>query len=192
MSSFLVEVRGVRRRALRSGRRAQGCARGRDRVGGTCLHRGCIPAKELLQTAEVVRTARFRSEFGVTVGEASVDLSVSQERKYGVINRLTSGLEGLLKKRTVTVIGGTGSIIDAAPRHVRVSDGTELITTRGAHPCHRFGTAVLAATRFQRDDRAVFRPRPGLDRDSRHRWRSSVAARSDVSSHPCFPNFVQP
>lgn len=102
-----------------------------DRVGGTCLHRGCIPAKELLQTAEVVRTARSASEFGVTVGEASVDLSVSQERKYGVINRLTSGLEGLLKKRTVTVIGGTGSIIDAAARHVRVSDGTELIATRG-------------------------------------------------------------
>lgn len=102
-----------------------------NRVGGTCLHRGCIPAKELLQTAEVVRTARSASEFGVTVGEASVDLSVSQERKYGVINRLTSGLEGLLKKRTVTVIGGTGSIIDAAARHVRVSDGTELIATRG-------------------------------------------------------------
>src|SRR6185312_3148026 len=70
-----------------------------QRVGGTCLHRGCIPAKELLQTAEVLRTIRGAGEFGITVGEPSMDLSTSHDRKHQVINRLTSGLETLLKGR---------------------------------------------------------------------------------------------
>ena len=97
-----------------------------QRVGGTCLHRGCIPAKELLQTAEVLRTVAGAKEFGVDAGQPTLDLSTSQARKQQVIDRLTKGLEGLLKKRKVTTVAGTGSVIDAAARHVRVSDGTEL------------------------------------------------------------------
>ncbi len=62
-----------------------------QRVGGTCLHRGCIPAKELLQTAEVLRTVRSAAEFGVAATEAGVDLAVSQTRKQQVIDRLTAG-----------------------------------------------------------------------------------------------------
>ena len=54
------------------------------RVGGTCLHRGCIPAKELLQTAEVVRTVAGAKEFGVEAGQPVLDLSVSQQRKQQV------------------------------------------------------------------------------------------------------------
>ena len=96
------------------------------RVGGTCLHRGCIPAKELLQTAEVLRTVRTAKEFGVDAGQPSVDLAVSLARKQQVIDRLTKGLEGLLKGRKVTVVPGTGTVVDAAAHHVRVSDGTEL------------------------------------------------------------------
>jgi len=52
-----------------------------SRVGGTCLHRGCIPAKELLQTAEVLRTVRDAKEFGVQVSGATLDLRASQVRK---------------------------------------------------------------------------------------------------------------
>lgn len=96
------------------------------RVGGTCLHRGCIPAKELLQTAEVLRTVRNAKEFGVDAGQPSVDLATSLARKQQVIDRLTKGLEGLLKGRKVTVVPGTGTVVDAAAHHVRVSDGTEL------------------------------------------------------------------
>src|ERR1700750_1641777 len=73
-----------------------------QRVGGTCLHRGCIPAKELLQTAEVLRTIRGASEFGVATSEPALSLSTSQTRKQAVIDRLTSGLESLLKGRKVT------------------------------------------------------------------------------------------
>jgi len=101
-----------------------------DRVGGTCLQRGCIPAKELLQTAEVLRTVRDSKEFGVEAGQPTLDLSVTQARKQQVIDKLTKGLEGALKGRKVTVIPGRGEIIDAAARHVRVSDGSEVIGTK--------------------------------------------------------------
>ena len=85
-----------------------------QRPGGTCLHRGCIPAKELLQTAEVLRTVRGSKEFGVEAGQPTLDLQTSQTRKQQVIDRLTKGLEGLLKGRKVDIIAGTGTIVDAA------------------------------------------------------------------------------
>ncbi len=119
-----------------------------QRVGGTCLHQGCIPAKELLQTAEVLRTVAGAKEFGVDAGQPSLDLGTSQKRKQQVIDRLTRGLEALLKQRKVTVVPGRGTLVDGAARHVRVSDGTELK-----------GDALILATGS--------RPRalPGLDFD---------------------------
>lgn len=95
------------------------------RVGGTCLHRGCIPAKELLQTAEVVRTVAGAKEFGVEAGQPVLNLSVSQARKQQVIDRLTKGLEATLKGRKVTVFPGTGSVADAPGRIARVSGGPD-------------------------------------------------------------------
>ena len=110
-----------------------------QRVGGTCLHQGCIPAKELLQTAEVLRTVRGAKEFGVDAGEPVLDLHASQVRKQQVIDRLTKGVESLLKGREVTVLSGTGTIVDAAAHRVRVDDGTEvegpaLIIATGSYP----------------------------------------------------------
>jgi dihydrolipoamide dehydrogenase len=98
-----------------------------ERIGGTCLHRGCIPAKELLQTAEVLRTVRGAKEFGVDAGQPTLDLPTSQARKQQVVDKLTKGLETLLKGRKVTVVPGTGTIVDAPGHLVRVSDGSELI-----------------------------------------------------------------
>jgi dihydrolipoamide dehydrogenase len=119
------------------------------RVGGVCLHRGCIPAKELLQTAEVLRTVSNAKEFGVDAGQQpTLDLATSQTRKQQVVDRLTRGLEGLLSNRKVTVVPGTGSIVDARGRHVRVSDGSELQ-----------GTALILATG------SLPRSLPGLEFD---------------------------
>jgi dihydrolipoamide dehydrogenase len=100
------------------------------RVGGTCLHRGCIPAKELLQTAEVVRTVAGAKEFGVEAGQPVLDLSVSQQRKQQVIDRLTKGLESVLKGRKVTTFNGRGTVVDAANRVLKVDDGTEIKGTK--------------------------------------------------------------
>jgi dihydrolipoamide dehydrogenase len=101
-----------------------------SRVGGTCLHRGCIPAKELLQTAEVVRTVAGAKEFGVEAGQPVLDLSVSLQRKQQVVDRLTKGLESVLKGRKVTTFNGRGTVVDAAARRLRVDDGTEIVGTK--------------------------------------------------------------
>jgi dihydrolipoamide dehydrogenase len=109
------------------------------RVGGTCLHRGCVPAKELLQTAEVLRTIQRAPDFGVDAGVPSLDLTRSQARKREVIDRLTKGLETLLKGRKVTVFDQRGEVADAAGHRVRLADGTEvaganLVIATGSYP----------------------------------------------------------
>jgi dihydrolipoyl dehydrogenase len=96
-----------------------------QRVGGTCLHRGCIPAKELLQTAEVVRTVQTAADFGVHASAPVLELPKSQQRKQAVIDRLTSGLETLLKSRKVVTVPGTGTLLPDG-HTVRVPDGTEV------------------------------------------------------------------
>jgi len=116
------------------------------RVGGTCLHRGCIPAKELLQTAEVLRTVAGAAEFGVAAGAPVLDLAASQVRKRQVVDRLTGGLEKLLAGRKVKVFDGRGVLADG--RVVRIDDGTELT---GAHVVIATGSAT--------------RSLPGLDVD---------------------------
>src|SRR3954451_22639274 len=124
-----------------------------QRVGGTCLHRGCIPAKELLETATVARTVRGAAEFGVEAEGADalrINLETSQRRKQDVIDRLASGLETLLKGRKVTVVPGTARLLDGRGKLVAVSDGTELR-----------GTNVMIATGSL--PRAL--PIPGLDFD---------------------------
>jgi dihydrolipoamide dehydrogenase len=110
-----------------------------QRVGGTCLHRGCIPAKELLQTAEVLRTIQRAPDFGVDAGVPTLDLGRSQARKQEVVDRLTKGLESLLKGRKVTVYDGRGEVVDAAAHLVRLPDGTDvqgdnLVIATGSYP----------------------------------------------------------
>ena len=95
----------------------------RDKVGGTCLHRGCIPAKEFLETAAVRRTIGDSKEFGIDVADVSVDFSRSQDRKNSVVDKLFKGLSGLLKGRKVTILTGTGTL--KSGRHVEVSDGED-------------------------------------------------------------------
>jgi dihydrolipoamide dehydrogenase len=84
-----------------------------DKVGGTCLNRGCIPAKALLQAAEVFRTVGHAADFGI-VGDTETryrtDWPRVNARKQGVVDRLVGGLSGLLKKRKVTVVNGWGRL----------------------------------------------------------------------------------
>lgn len=96
----------------------------KSKMGGTCLHVGCIPAKELLETAAVYRTVQHASTFGVNASEPTVDFSVTQTRKQGVIDTLTSGLTGLLKQRKVTMFDGVGSVGSVGDvKSVNVSGG---------------------------------------------------------------------
>jgi len=96
----------------------------KDKVGGTCLHRGCIPAKEFLETATVFRTVAGAKEFGVQADQPSVDFAVSQARKQKVVDQLWKGLQGLMKSRKITTVIGTGAY--HGNKLVRVDDGSEL------------------------------------------------------------------
>ncbi len=113
----------------------------RDKVGGTCLHRGCVPAKEFLETAHVYRTVEHAPDFGIKTSGVTVDFSVSQARKGEVVDRLFKGLSGLLKGRKVTIFEGTGrlekdlsvSVFDGADAGV-VARGTNVILAAGSVP----------------------------------------------------------
>ena len=82
----------------------------KEKVGGTCLHVGCIPTKALLETAEVFLLARRAGELGVRVSEVSLDLKAAMERKDRVVKKNLMGTESLLKKNKVVTIKGTGRV----------------------------------------------------------------------------------
>ena len=107
------------------------------KVGGTCLHVGCIPAKELLETASVHRAVTGAATFGIEAGETTVDWGVTQDRKQQVVDQLFKGLTGLLKQRKVTVYDGVGSL--HADRRVTVSGGE-------SGDVEMTGDAVIVAT----------------------------------------------
>ncbi|MGC2486209.1 MAG: dihydrolipoyl dehydrogenase [Acidimicrobiales bacterium] len=113
----------------------------RDKVGGTCLHRGCVPAKEFLETAHVRRTVEHSSDFGIATTGVSVDFAVSQSRKNEIVDGLFKGLSGLLKGRKVTIFDGTGrldanlivNVVDGADAGV-VAQGKNVILAAGSVP----------------------------------------------------------
>ncbi len=120
----------------------------REKVGGTCLHRGCIPAKQFLETATVFRTVAEAGEFGVEANVPTVDFATSQTRKQKVVDQLWNGLQGLMRKRRIQTFAGTGRL---GPDHlVTVDDGTELV-----------GRYVILASG------SVPRTLPGFDVDGR-------------------------
>ncbi len=82
----------------------------RHKMGGTCLNVGCIPAKELLETATVKRTIDHAGAFGVLAEAQGLDWGRTLERKAGVVQQLVGGVTGLLKNRKVTLFDGTGTL----------------------------------------------------------------------------------
>jgi dihydrolipoamide dehydrogenase len=80
------------------------------RIGGTCLHLGCIPTKAMLESADLVDRIRHASDFGISAGEPQVDYGSVAKRRQQVVDRLTKGLESLVKKNKVEWIGGRGRL----------------------------------------------------------------------------------
>src|SRR5436305_1278220 len=81
-------------------------------LGGTCLHRGCIPTKSLLENADIWTKIQKSKEFGITVGDVKLDWSVVQTRKQGVVDANAKGIEFLFKKNKVERITGFGKLLD--------------------------------------------------------------------------------
>lgn len=110
-----------------------------DRVGGVCLHRGCIPTKALLEVAETVAQARRAAAFGVEVGEPSLDLPAVHRYRQQVVEELYRGLRGVIAKRRIEVVQGRGRLLSpvevavegAAPRRLR---GRRIVLATGSRP----------------------------------------------------------
>ncbi|WP_420124482.1 FAD-dependent oxidoreductase, partial [Nakamurella sp.] len=83
----------------------------KDKLGGTCLHWGCVPAKTLLHAAEVADEAREGASIGVKSSFDGIDTTALLKYKDGVITRLYKGLQGLIKSRGITVVEGTGTFV---------------------------------------------------------------------------------
>ncbi|MYL63179.1 dihydrolipoyl dehydrogenase [Bacillus hwajinpoensis] len=80
-------------------------------LGGTCLHRGCIPSKALLRSAEVYATAKHGEKFGVMAKEIALDFKKVQERKQGIVDQLHNGVKHLMKQGKIDVFEGFGRIL---------------------------------------------------------------------------------
>ena len=121
----------------------------RDALGGTCLNRGCIPAKAFLETASVFRHVAHAADFGINASAPSVDFAVTQARKRKIVDGLVKGIGGLCKSRKVTVFNGTGSLGVNRTVNVSMNDGSSTVI-QGAN-------VILAAG-------SVPRTIPGFDR----------------------------
>ena len=107
----------------------------KGKVGGTCLHVGCIPTKALLHAAEVADSARESEQFGVRATLDGIDMAGVNSYKDGVVERLFKGLTGLISSRGITVIEGEGRV--TGDRQVTVGDraysGKHLVLASGSY-----------------------------------------------------------
>jgi dihydrolipoamide dehydrogenase len=113
----------------------------RDTLGGTCLNRGCIPAKAFLETAAVHRHVAHAADFGINSSAPVVDFAVTQARKTKIVDGLVKGIAGLCKSRKVTVYNGTGQLGPDRTATIALTDGgsatvqgTNVILAPGSQP----------------------------------------------------------
>lgn len=117
----------------------------KDKLGGTCLNRGCIPTKALVRSTEVFLEAKRADEFGIEVGNIKINLKKIMTRKNTIVSQLVSGVERLMKVNKISLYRGTGQIL--SPYLVKVND-EEIVTKK----------LIIAA-----GSKSALLPIPGLD-----------------------------
>jgi dihydrolipoamide dehydrogenase len=107
-----------------------------NKLGGTCLHRGCIPTKALLHAGEVADSSRHSADFGVNTQFIGIDMLAVNAYKDGVVSKLHKGLQGLVKSRNVTYIEGHGRLV--SKNEVEVNGvkytGKNIVLATGSYP----------------------------------------------------------
>lgn len=107
----------------------------KDKLGGTCLHRGCIPTKALLHSAEVADVVKDAAHFGINAQFGSIDMTAVNSYRDGIVDKLFKGLTGLVKSKDITVVAGEGRMVGA--KAIQVGDdtyiGTNLILASGSY-----------------------------------------------------------
>ncbi len=107
----------------------------KDKVGGTCLHRGCIPTKALLHAAEIAENVRTAASFGVTASLEGIESTGVRDYREGIVAKKFKGLEGLIKARGITTVAGEG-LLDAERRIVVGDDvyvGKDVVLATGSY-----------------------------------------------------------
>ena len=107
----------------------------KDKLGGTCLHRGCIPTKALLHSAEVADVTREAAAYGVNATFGSIDMNQVNKYRDGIVDRLFKGLTGLVGSKDITVVSGEGRL--TGPKTVTVNGdnytGTNVVLATGSY-----------------------------------------------------------
>ena len=107
----------------------------KDKLGGTCLHRGCIPTKALLHSAEIADNTREAEHFGVNASFHSIDMPKVNSYRDGIIDKLFKGLTGLVNSKNITVVAGEGHL--TGPKTVTVNGdnytGTNVVLATGSY-----------------------------------------------------------
>jgi dihydrolipoamide dehydrogenase len=108
----------------------------KGKLGGTCLHQGCIPTKALLHAAEVAEAARESGKFGVRASFDGIDMPAVNAYKDGVVARLYKGLQGLVKSRAITYVEGLGRLVSPTAVEVdgRRLEGRHVVLATGSVP----------------------------------------------------------
>ena len=120
-----------------------------DALGGTCLNRGCIPAKAFLETAAVKRHVEHAGDFGINASSPSVDFAVTQARKQKIVAGLVKGIAGMCKARKVEVFNGVGSLGPNRTVTVEHADG-QRATISGDHVILAAGSVPRLIPGFER------------------------------------------
>jgi dihydrolipoamide dehydrogenase len=112
----------------------------RDKLGGTCLHRGCIPTKAYLQSAEILDQMRHAADFGLRANDIGVDYPQVRKRKDAVVSRLHKGVEFLMRKNNITVVHGHGRLtgptavaVETDGQGIQELEATDLILATGSY-----------------------------------------------------------
>ncbi len=134
---------------------ARVCIVEKDRIGGTCLNRGCIPTKALLSSVALLSSIKRAGEFGINVGEVSFDFSKMIERKNSIVNDLVKGVEYLIKNNEVELIKGNARMRSLNAVEVTGSDEKKelnakyIIIATGSEPARpkwiRFDNQVITS-----------------------------------------------
>ncbi|MEY3888971.1 MAG: hypothetical protein RI931_93 [Actinomycetota bacterium] len=107
----------------------------KDKIGGTCLHRGCIPTKALLHSAEIADNVKEAAHFGVNATFGSIDMPAVNSYRDTIVDRLFKGLTGLVSSKNITVVSGEGRMV--GPKTIQVNGdnytGVNLVLASGSY-----------------------------------------------------------
>jgi len=137
----------------------------KDRPGGTCLLRGCIPAKQWLKVAEVYSTVARAADFGVVTSQPELDWAAARDRKSKTVEMLVKGLGGLLSQRKVDVITGVGRLDGPGKVIVETGDGERVVEGRSV--ILATGSHARTIPNYEIDGERIVTSDHALDWDSR-------------------------